>query len=283
MIAFSVDLEDWYHGIELPYSTWPKYERRLEKGMDRIMALLEKHNTKATFFTLGWIGEQYPKLIRQLCDAGHEMASHGFSHEKVYDLSPVAFREEVKRTKAILEDAGGTPVTAFRAPFFSITEKSLWALEILAEEGYTVDCSISPVKTWRYGIPSTPDTIFRITEANIIEFPVSTFKLLHKRLGIGGAYFRLFPYFLTKQGLQQRHRAGLPQMFYIHPWEYDPQHPVVPLERKARITHYTGLNNTVPFTDRMLGQFRFGTVAQTIAEFQQNHAISHVSLATLAA
>lgn len=283
MIAFSVDLEDWYHGIELPYATWPQYERRLEKGMDQIMALLDKHNTKATFFTLGWIGEQYPKLIRQLCDAGHEMASHGFSHEKVYDLSPDAFRQEIRRTKAILEDAGGTAVTAFRAPFFSITEKSLWALEILAQEGYTVDCSISPVKTWRYGIPSTPDTIFRIPEANIIEFPVSTFRLLNKRLGIGGAYFRLFPYFLTKKGLHQRHRQGLPQMFYIHPWEYDPQHPVVPLEPKARITHYTGLKNTVPFTDRMLGQFEFGTVAQTIAAYQQKHGISNVSLATLAA
>jgi len=283
MIAFSVDLEDWYHGIELPYSDWKGKERRLEKGMDRVVELLDRHNTKATFFTLGWIGEQYPQLIRQLCDAGHEMASHGFSHEKVYDLSPEAFREEVRRTKAILEDAGGKPVTAFRAPFFSITEKSLWAFSILSEEGYTVDCSISPVKTWRYGIANTPDSIFRIPEANIIEFPVSTFRLLGKRLGIGGAYFRLFPYILTKRGLKQRAAEGLPQMFYIHPWEYDPEHPVVPMERKASITHYTGLRNTVPYTDRMLAQFRFGTVSQTIEHHRSIRPIADVSLQVLAA
>lgn len=281
MNAFSVDLEDWYQGIELPFSSWNQHTERIRKGVDPLLELLSKHNTKATFFTLGWIGEKYPELIKQITDAGHEMASHGYSHEKVYDLSPQAFREEISKTKKILEDISGTEVAAFRAPFFSVTNKSLWALDILKEEGYSIDCSISPVKTWRYGISTTPDEIFTIKENGLTEFPVSTFKLLTKNLGIGGAYFRLFPYMLTSNGLKQRTKEGKVNMFYIHPWEYDPHHPVVDMERKAKITHYTRLSKTIPFTDKLLGQFKFDTVSNVVKQYQAEREVNEYSIEIL--
>ncbi|MCB9190346.1 MAG: polysaccharide deacetylase family protein [Flavobacteriales bacterium] len=281
MNAFSVDLEDWYQGIELPFDSWNQHTERIRKGLDPLLELLEKHNTKATFFTLGWIGEKYPELIKQITDAGHEMASHGYSHEKVYDLSPEAFREEISRTKKVLEDLSGTEVTSFRAPFFSVTNKSLWALDILKEEGYTIDCSISPVKTWRYGISTTPDEIFTIKENGLTEFPVSTFKLLTKNLGIGGAYFRLFPYMLTSNGLKQRVKKGKVNMFYIHPWEYDPHHPVVEMERKAKITHYTRLSKTIPFTDKLLGQFEFDTVSNVVKKYKAEREVNEYSIEIL--
>ena len=281
MNAFSVDLEDWYQGIELPFESWTNHTERIRKGLDPLIELLDKHNTKATFFTLGWIGEKYPELIRQITDAGHEMASHGYSHEKVYDLTPKAFREEISRTKKVLEDISGTPVVAFRAPFFSVTNRSLWALDILKEEGYTIDCSISPVKTWRYGISTTPDEIFVIKENGITEFPVSTFKFLTKNLGIGGAYFRLFPYALTRNGLKQRSASGKVSMFYIHPWEYDPHHPVVEMERKAKITHYTRLSKTIPFTDRLLAQFDFDTVSSVVRKYKEQREINEYSIEIL--
>lgn len=281
MNAFSVDLEDWYQGIELPFDSWNEHTDRIRKGLDPLLELLEKHNTKATFFTLGWIGEKYPELIKQIAEAGHEMASHGYSHEKVYDLSPDAFREEISKTKKILEDISGTEVVSFRAPFFSITNKSLWALDILKEEGYTIDCSISPVKTWRYGISTTPDEIFTIKENGLTEFPVSTFKLLTKNLGIGGAYFRLFPYMLTSNGLKQRVKDGKVNMFYIHPWEYDPHHPVVEMERKAKITHYTRLSKTIPFTDKLLGQFKFDTVSNVVKQYKEQREVNEYSIEIL--
>ncbi len=281
MNAFSVDLEDWYQGIELPFSSWNQHTERIRKGVDPLIELLSKHNTKATFFTLGWIGEKYPELIKQITDAGHEMASHGYSHEKVYDLSPQAFREEISKTKKILEDISGTEVAAFRAPFFSVTNKSLWALDILKEEGYSIDCSISPVKTWRYGISTTPDEIFTIKENGLTEFPVSTFKLLTKNLGIGGAYFRLFPYMLTSNGLKQRTKDGKVNMFYIHPWEYDPHHPVVDMERKAKITHYTRLSKTIPFTDKLLGQFKFDTVSNVVKQYKAEREVNEYSIEIL--
>ena len=283
MNVFSVDLEDWYQGIEKPFESWEAYPHRLREGLDKLLELLEKHNTSATFFTLGWIGEKYPGLIQELSSAGHEIASHGYSHKKVYDMSPEEFRSEIRRTKMILEDITGVEVTAFRAPFFSITNNSLWALDILKEEGYSIDCSISPVKTWRYGISNTPDEIFTIKENGITEFPVSTFKLLTKTLGIGGAYFRLFPYGFTKNGLIQRENAGKETMFYIHPWEFDPYHPVVDMERKAKFTHYTRLKKTLPFADRLLGEFKFDTVSNVVKQYKERGSVSEYSVEILKA
>jgi polysaccharide deacetylase family protein (PEP-CTERM system associated) len=281
MNVFSVDLEDWYHGIELPFEDWSSYEDRLRKGVDVLLELLDKHNTKATFFTLGWVGEKYPKLVKEISDLGHEIASHGYSHEKVYDLSPKLFREEISKTKKILENITSNEVTSYRAPFFSVTNKSLWALDILKEEGYSIDCSISSVKTWRYGITNAPNEIFIIKENGLTEFPVSTFQFLIKKFAIGGAYLRLFPYMLTYKGLSQRAKEGKVSMFYVHPWEYDIGHPVVNMEKKAKFTHYTRLNQTLPFTDKLLSQFEFNTLSNVIKKHKRMSKIKEYSIEIL--
>lgn len=265
MQAFSVDLEDWYQGIELPFDSWDKQTKRLQYGLDLLLELLDIYTTKATFFALGWIGEQYPELIKQLTNAGHELGSHGYSHEKVYDLSRIGFREDIRKAKMILEDISGTEVIAFRAPFFSITKESLWALDIVKEEGHNIDCSISPLKTWRYGISNSPDEIYTFKENGLIEFPVSTVKFFNRHFGLGGAYFRLFPFALTRIGFNRRQKHDKATMFYVHPWEYDLDQPVVEMEWKAKITHYSRLNRTLPFTKQLLAQYRFDTVSNVVS------------------
>lgn len=280
-VAFSVDFEDWFQGIEVPMKHWDQYASRIEKGTEPLLDLLETSRVKATFFALGYIAKNNPEWIKRLSEKGHELASHGYSHEKVYNLSPQAFREEIATTKKLIEDLTGKPVVAYRAPYFSITPKSLWALEILAEEGYTIDCSISPIKTWRYGIANCPDEIFYIPEVGITEFPVSPFKLFTKRIAIGGAYFRIFPYFFTRKGIRKRTSNGNPTMFYIHPWEYDPKHPVVKFHWKARLTHYTGLTNTIPYTKKLLKDFSFVTVSELVQEYGRKNSLRNVNLSLL--
>lgn len=280
-IAFSVDFEDWFQGIEVPMKNWDQYVSRIDKGTEPLLELLEKNRVKATFFALGHIAKNNPSWIKRISEQGHELASHGYSHEKVYNLSPDDFREEVATTKKLIEDLTGKPLVAYRAPYFSITPQSLWALEVLAEEGYTIDCSISPIKTWRYGISNCPDEIFYIPEVKITEFPVSPFKLFNKRIAIGGAYFRIFPYFLTRKGIRERASNGRPTMFYIHPWEYDPQHPVVDFHWKAKLTHYTGLTNTIPYTQKLLKDFSFVTVSELVQEYGRTHSLRNIQLSVL--
>lgn len=275
--AFTVDLEDWYQGIELPFDQWKNYAPRTEKGLYSLLDLMDKYHVKGTFFTLGWIAAQYPNIIREPSKRGHEFGSHGFSHEKVYHLTPDQFRQEIKDTKRLIEDLTGKPVTSHRSPFFTITAKCLWALPILAEEGYKIDCSISPVKTWRYGIANCPDDIFRVSDANIIEFPVSTFRFLRKRWAIGGAYFRILPYSFTRNGIRKRQSAGKASMFYIHPWEFDPGHPRAPMEWKAKLTHYSRLHKTYSFTEKMLRDFKFNTVSRTVEYYAQSKPLQEVT------
>lgn len=279
--AFSVDLEDWYHGIELPMHRWDACESRVEVGLDRILDLLDGRSVRATFFTLGWIAERYPKLLRRIDAAGHELASHGYSHTKVYDLSREAFREEVRRTKRTIEDTTGTSVTAHRSPYFTITPQTLWALDILADEGYRIDCSINPVKTWRYGIATSPDVIYRIAESGITEFPVSTFRFLGRKWGIGGAYLRVAPLSFTTRALKRRVSAGVASMFYIHPWEYDPRHPSVGMEWKARLMHYYRLSSTQGATQHLLEAFHFDTVSNVVRDHQAAGRIATLSTAVL--
>ncbi len=275
--AFSIDLEDWYQGIEKPLSQWGQYQHRLEHGFEKLLELLDKNNTKATFFSLGWIAAHYPSAIKKIADGGHELGSHTYCHEKVYDISPEKFREEISSTKKLLEDLSGTPVISHRSPFFSITAKSLWALDILKEEGFEIDCSISPIKTWRYGIAACPDEIFTIEENGLIEFPVSKFNLLGKSWALGGAYFRLFPYFITAKAMKNRIKSNLNTMFYIHPWEYDMNHPVVDMEWKAKFTHYQNLGKTYPNTKKLLKDFEFDTVRNIIRDYAAANTMNSYS------
>ena len=265
MHAFTVDVEDWFQGIELPLRDWANKEDRLVCGLDVILAILDAANVKATFFVLGWIAKKYPQMIRALADAGHEVGSHGLDHEKVYHLSPEKFREDEHETKARLEDVTGAEVVSYRAPFFSITKKSLWALDILAQLGYRHDCSISPVVTWRYGIAGAPEGIYRLEKSGLVEYTISSWSLLGRRFASGGAYFRVFPPFLTKRPFYTQSSG----MFYVHPWEYDPDHPVVDFEWKARLTHYYNLKAMEKRTKRLLSQFAFGSVKNVIAKLDR--------------
>lgn len=264
MHAFTVDVEDWFQGIELPQSAWADKEDRLMRGLDVLLNLLDAADVRATFFVLGWVVEKYPKVIRQLAEDGHEVGSHGLCHEKVYDLSPEVFRKEETEAKTHLEDVTGHPVVSFRAPFFSITKQSLWALDILADLGYQYDCSISPVVTWRYGIAGAPEGIYRLETCGLVEYTISTWSLLGRRFASGGAYFRVFPPFLTCRPFQTDAQNNA--MFYVHPWEYDPGHPVVNFEWKARLTHYYNLKAMEKRTRNLLNRFEFGTIQEVMAQ-----------------
>ncbi len=261
--AFSVDVEDWYQGIELPLEAWVGKENRVDVGLSKALELLEERNVKATFFTLGAVAKSNSKSIRSIAEQGHEIASHTMYHEKIYDLAPSKFLKQERECKTILEDVSESRVQGFRAPYFSITNESLWALDILAELGYTYDSSISPMQTWRYGIAGTEPGIYQL-KSGLIEFTPSLGNFCSHSYGVGGAYLRIYPYALTKAALKKSSVSGSPGMFYVHPWELDPKHPKLKIGIKPFITHYTRLGSTVPKLKKLLSDFQFTTVRQAI-------------------
>jgi polysaccharide deacetylase family protein (PEP-CTERM system associated) len=264
MNCFSVDVEDWFHGY-LPMSQWDKYTPRLDKGLNLVLDLLAERHTKGTFFVLGCVAAQHPELIKKIADAGHEIGSHTYTHEFVYKQSPEAFRAELRKTKSVLEQLTGLPCVAHRSPYFSITSRCLWALDVLAEEGFTHDSSIISVTNWLYGIANCPDYIFKLKETGLRQFPVSPLKILGKKVGVGGAYFRMLPLRFTANAIAQRQAAGEVTMFYIHPWEYDPGHPrVIVSDKMVSLGHYAKLGQTASYTAKLLSRFRFTTMSQIV-------------------
>ncbi|WP_412535870.1 XrtA system polysaccharide deacetylase [Marinobacter sp. MIT932201] len=236
--ALTIDVEDYFQVAALAeavrYDDWDSMEYRVEANTDQILALFEEADVKATFFTLGWVAERSPKLVKRIADAGHEVASHGYSHQLIYNQTPDVFREETRRSKAILEEILGRAVTGYRAASYSITNQSRWALDILAEEGFIWDSSIFPVRHDRYGMPGTPRWPHRLTTDKgyeLAEFPLSTLKLPGYTLPIaGGGYFRLFPYWFSDWGLGSINRQGQPFVFYLHPAYSRPRLPLIPDE-----------------------------------------------------
>lgn len=263
-IALSFDVEDWYMGLELPVSEWKGKERRLKVGLSRILSLLNEKKIKATFFILGVVCEMYPDEVKMIADSGHEIGSHGYSHTMVYKLDPKSFRDEVRKTDARIVEITGKKPVGFRAPYFSITERSLWALDILIEEGYIYDASIYPGYNYRYGIPDTPIGSYRYPGKEIVEFPVSTMELLGRRIGIGGAYFRILPLFLTRRGIKMRGAEGIDTVIYLHPWEFDPKHPKIKVAPLATLTHYINLKRTYPRMKRLLNTYSFATCRELV-------------------
>jgi polysaccharide deacetylase family protein (PEP-CTERM system associated) len=263
--AFTVDLEDWYHGIPIDAGRKATAERRLHVGTDQLLELLGRHQAKATFFCLGPTAREHPQIVRRLVEAGHDLGSHGESHDLVYEMTPERFREETRRSIRELEDCCGRRVRSYRAAYFSITRRSLWALEALAEQGIAFDSSIFPVRNWRYGIPDYSRRPVRVDTAHgpLIEFPLPTRRVLGRNLpATGGAYFRLYPYLVTRANVRALEREGIPVVFYLHPWELDPDHPRVAFHWRPRATHYVNLRSTRRRLERLLGEFRFTSLAE---------------------
>lgn len=265
--ALTIDFEDWYQGLEIPYSEWDKFEDRIELAGEKLLNLLDEEDTKATFFMLGYIAEKHPEIVKKIQSAGHEIGTHGFSHTLIYQQTPEVFREELTRAISFLEDLTGKKIIGHRAPFFSITKDSLWALDILNDLGIKYDSSIFPVLNYRYGIADAPRFPYEIERNGykIKEFPISTLKLPGVTLPIsGGAYFRIYPYQLTKQALKAVNRSGKPITFYLHPWELDPDHPRIPLPRRISLTHYFNLGATEKRFRKLLRDFNFAPMNEVL-------------------
>jgi polysaccharide deacetylase family protein (PEP-CTERM system associated) len=272
--ALTIDVEDYFQVAALAeavrYDDWSSMEYRVEANTDRILALFERAGVKATFFTLGWVAERSPELVKRIAAQGHEIASHGYSHQLIYNQTPEVFKEETRRSKAILEDILGAPVTGYRAASYSITNQSRWALDILAEQGFTWDSSIFPVHHDRYGMPGTPRWPHRLKTENgyeLAEFPLSTLKLPGYTLPIaGGGYFRLFPYWFSKFGLGSINRQGKPFVFYLHPWEVDPGQPRLDVKWFSRFRHYNNLDICEQRLAKLLKHFNFTTMSNVLKD-----------------
>jgi len=264
-MVFSIDVEDWYQGIEIPMDGWHDFEARVPESMGRLLDVLSAHDAKTTCFVLGKVAEDHPRLIRRIHEEGHEIATHGYSHEKVYNLSPDRFRQELRRSIDVLQDLTGEQILGHRAPYFTITTESLWALDTLYEEGIRYDSSIHPVLNDRYGIPDAdrqPSVIRTPAGYELLEVPVATAPLPSPlpQLNIpcgGGAYLRIYPYRLQKWLLQYLERRGDHVGVYIHPWEVDPDHPRINLKRRVALTHYWNLSSTYAKVERLLHDFHF--------------------------
>ena len=263
--VFSVDVEDYFHvqafANRIRPAEWEQYESRVVQNTLRIVDLLDRHQTRGTFFVLGWVAERFPELVKQIHKAGHEIGCHSYWHQLVFGQTPEAFREDLRRATQILENIVGEPVTAYRAPSFSITGDSLWALDILVEEGYRIDSSIFPVRHDTYGIPEVnpaPHVIHRAT-GDIFEFPPAVRCKRFANIPVaGGGYFRIYPYRLTTHWLANVNRKeGRPFVFYIHPWEVDPDQPRLKSGWKSRLRHYRNLHSTEAKLDRLLETFDF--------------------------
>jgi polysaccharide deacetylase family protein (PEP-CTERM system associated) len=258
--ALTIDFEDWYQGLEIPSSEWDKFEDRIAVVGKKLLAILEEEKTKATFFVLGFVAEKHPRLIKEIENAGHEIGTHGFSHAFIYRQTREVFQQEMRRAIRFLEDLTGKKVLGHRAPFFSITKDSLWALDILGELGIRYDSSIFPVLNYRYGIADAPRFPYEIKRATctLKEFPLSTLQLPKITLPIsGGAYFRIYPYQLTKQAIRAVNRSSNPVTFYLHPWELDADHPRIDLPRRIALTHYFNLGATEKRFRQLLRDFNF--------------------------
>ncbi|MFW5969007.1 MAG: XrtA system polysaccharide deacetylase [Halofilum sp. (in: g-proteobacteria)] len=261
----SVDIEDYFqvHALapHFPRAEWDKVPTRVGNNIDRTLELFARHGVHATFFVLGWVAERFPDHIRRIAAAGHEIASHGFSHHRVTELSPEEFRRDLAETRGLLEDLSGQRVRGYRAPSYSIGSSNSWALEVLEAEGYEYSSSIYPIQHDHYGMPEAPRHGFRPTGGGrLLELPITTVEWGGRRFPCGGGgYFRLYPYRFSRWALRcVNEREGVPATFYFHPWEIDPGQPRVRnAALRTRFRHYLNLERMEARLDRLLGDFRW--------------------------
>jgi polysaccharide deacetylase family protein (PEP-CTERM system associated) len=265
--ALTVDVEDYFQVSAMaPYiarDTWDTMECRVENNVARLLQRFERQGAHATFFTLGWIAERYPEMVRRIVAAGHELASHGYGHERANELSRADFSADVTRAKGILEDIAGVRVRGYRAPSFSIDESNPWAFDCLREAGYSYSSSVYPVHHDHYGMPDAPRFPYQSTPDGLIEIPISTVRAWNRNVPIGGGgYFRLLPYVASRFAIARFHRdEARPAIFYMHPWEIDPDQPrVAGVGFKSRFRHYVNLRRTEPRLGRLLADFRWDRV-----------------------
>jgi polysaccharide deacetylase family protein (PEP-CTERM system associated) len=270
--ALSVDIEDWFQVGAFEHTIsrddWDRLERRVEANTDRVMALFDRAGVKGTFFTLGWVAERAPALIRRIVDAGHELASHGYDHKRVFLMSEAEFRADLAKARALLEDAGGVRVTGYRAPSFSVDPRTPWAHAVLAEGGYTYSSSVAPVQHDHYGWPDSPRFAWNpLADSDLIELPVTTAKLGGRTLAAGGGgFFRLLPYRFSSWAVEQVNGLAQPAVLYFHPWEVDPDQPrVADAPLKSKLRHYSRLSAMEGKLERLLNQFSWDRTDRVIA------------------
>lgn len=270
--ALSVDVEDWFQvgafeGV-IDRDDWGSLDRRVEANTDACLAMFDRAGVKATFFTLGWVAERHPALIRRIVDQGHELASHGWDHARVFTMTPAQFRDDLAKTRSCLEDISGTPVLGYRAPSFSIDRRTPWAHVVLAEAGYAYSSSVAPVVHDHYGWPEAPRFAFApIEDSPLLELPVTTARLAGRTLAAGGGgFFRLLPYGFSRWAVRQVNRERQPAIIYFHPWEIDPDQPrVAGAPLRSRLRHYTNLSGMADKLATLISDFPWGRVDEIVA------------------
>lgn len=274
--ALTVDVEDWFQVGAFEKSIgrdqWDGCVHRFEGNTDRVLALFARQGVVGTFFILGWVAERAPALIRRIAEAGHEVASHGYDHQRVFTLDAEGFRADLAHARGLLEDACGVRVTAYRAPSFSIDRRNPWAHRVLAEEGYSYSSSVAPIGHDHYGWPTAPRFAFRpLADADLVELPVTTSLLGKRRVAAaGGGFFRLLPYAVSRWAVGSVNREGQAAMTYFHPWEIDegqPRMTAAPL--KSRFRHYTNIARMEAKLERLIGDFRWGRMDALVAGLRQ--------------
>jgi polysaccharide deacetylase family protein (PEP-CTERM system associated) len=271
--ALSVDVEDWFQvgAFETVISrdSWETLPRRVERNTDEVLGLFDEAGVKATFFTLGWVAERHPGLIRRIAEAGHEIASHGFDHRRVFTMTEPEFRADLIRARGAIEDASGQQVSGYRAPSFSVDRRAPWAHPVLAEQGYVYSSSVAPIRHDHYGWPEAPRFAWRpVAGAELIELPVTTFELAGRRFAAGGGgFFRVLPYALSNWAIARVNgEEERPAIFYFHPWEIDVEHPRVPdAPLKSRLRHFTNLSIMRPKLLKLLGAHEWGRTDEVAA------------------
>lgn len=275
---FTVDVEEHFQvqAFEslVDRASWEHHPSRVVANTERLLDLLDRHQARGTFFTLGWVARREPGLLRRIADRGHEVASHSFWHRRVFTLSPDEFRHDLRDARAAIEDASGQPCLGFRAPTFSIIPGLEWALEVLVEEGFRYDSSLFPIRRPNYGYPDIPLVPFWIDTpaGRLLELPLATAAIGPFRLpAAGGGYLRQFPPALLHRGFRQWSGQGVSAMFYIHPWEVDPDQPRLPCGRLTTLRHYRNLDQTLPRMERLLAAFPFTSVRERFGDLLLAH------------
>ena len=274
--VLTIDVEDYFHvsafSKSIDRNNWESIEPRVTSNVHRLLDLFDEHNVKATHFVLGWVAERYPDLIKEIDRRGHEVASHGYSHQLVYNQAPQVFENEARDSKNLIEDIIGKPVNGYRAASYSITRQSLWALDILADLGFLYDSSIFPVVHDRYGIkgsPEYPHILETPAKQRLVEFPLSTYRLFGQSIPVaGGGYFRLYPYWLSRFFYHSINKSSAPFVFYLHPWEIDPDQPRIKASLLSEFRHYNNLDKCQKRLSSLLIDFKFTTMYAKLDEMK---------------